>query len=49
MVGISQSPFKTINGNIKISTPGKIVIEKDDSPGIRGPFGTFNDEDDNEE
>lgn len=40
-VGISQSPFKTINGSVKIITPGKEVIEEDDSIDTRGPYGTF--------
>ena len=40
-IEISKSPFKTINGSVKIITPDKKVVEKDDSPGIRGPFGTF--------
>lgn len=40
-VGISQSPFKTINGSVKISTPDKKVIEEHDSINIRGPYGTF--------
>ena len=40
-VGISQSPFKTINGRVEISTPCKIVIKKDDSISTRGPYGTF--------
>ncbi|ODS31977.1 MAG: hypothetical protein SCARUB_02906 [Candidatus Scalindua rubra] len=48
-VGISQSPFKTINGTIKIKTPGKKVIEKDDSTDARGPYGTFVEEKDSEE
>ena len=48
-VGISQSPFKTINGKVKIHTPGKKAIEKDYAPGIRGPFGTYIDEEKEEE
>ena len=40
-IEIIKSPFKTINGSVKIITPDKKVVEKDDSPGIRGPFGTF--------
>ena len=40
-VGISQSPFKTINGSVKIITPGKKVIQEDDSINTRGPYGTF--------
>jgi hypothetical protein len=41
MVEISQSPFKTINGSVKISTPDMKVIEKDDVINTRGPYGTF--------
>ncbi len=48
-VGISQSPFRTINGTIKINTPGKKGIEKDDSTDTRGPYGTFVEEKDSEE
>lgn len=40
-IGIAQSPFRTINGRVKISTPEKKVIEKDDPINIRGPYGTF--------
>ncbi len=40
-VGISQSPFKTVNGSIEISTPEKKLIEKDDVINTRGPYGTF--------
>lgn len=40
-IGITQSPFRTINGSVKISTPEEKVIEKDDSINIRGPYGTF--------
>ncbi len=40
-IGISQSPFRTINGSVNISTPDKKVIEKDDSINVRGPYGTF--------
>ncbi len=43
-VGVSKSPFKTINGSIKIRTPGKKVVEEDDSINVRGPFGTFKEE-----
>ena len=43
-IEILKSPFKTINGSVKIITPDKKVVEKDDSPGIRGPFGTFAEE-----
>jgi hypothetical protein len=41
VVGISQSPFKTINGSVKIITPGKRIIKEDDSINTRGPYGTF--------
>jgi hypothetical protein len=40
-VGISQSPFKTINGSVKIRIPGKKILEKDDSINVRSPYGTF--------
>ena len=43
-VGVSKSPFKTINGSIKIRTPNKKVIEEDDPINVRGPFGTFKEE-----
>jgi len=48
-VGVSQSPFRTINGSIKIATPSKKVIEKDDSINIRGPYGTFIEEEEEKE
>ncbi len=48
-VGISQSPFKTINGSVKIITPGKTVIEEDDSINTRGPYGTFIEEEKEED
>ncbi len=48
-VGISQSPFRTINGSVEISTPGKIVIEEDDSINTRGPYGTFIEEEKEED
>ncbi len=48
-VGISQSPFKTINGSVKIITPGKNVIEEDDSINTRGPYGTFIEEEKEED
>ncbi|MBC8556041.1 MAG: hypothetical protein H8D23_41030 [Candidatus Brocadiales bacterium] len=47
-VGISQSPFKTINGSVKIRIPGKKVLEKDDSINVRGPYGTFIEEEEKE-
>ena len=43
-VVVSKSPFKTINGNITIRIPDKIVIEEDNSINVRGPFGTFKEE-----
>ncbi len=48
-VEISQSPFKSIIGTVKIETPDKGIIEKEDKDVIRGPYGTFIDEEDNEE
>jgi hypothetical protein len=48
-VGITQSPFRTINGSIEISTPGKKVIERDDSIDTRGPYGTFIEEEKEED
>jgi hypothetical protein len=48
-VEISQSPFKSINGTVKIETPDKGVIEKEDKDVIRGPYGTFIDEEDSKE
>ncbi len=48
-VGISQSPFRTISGSVMISTPDKKVIEEDDSINIRGPYGTFIEEEGKEE
>ena len=48
-VGISQSPFKTINGNVEISTPDMKIIEKDDVINTRGPYGTFIEEDEKKE
>jgi hypothetical protein len=48
-VGISQSPFKTINGSVKIITPGKKVIKEDDSINTRGPYGTFIEEEKEED
>ena len=48
-IEISKSPFKTINGNVKIVTPDKKAVEKDDSPGTRGPFGTFVEEEKEED
>jgi hypothetical protein len=43
-VGVSKSPFKTVNGSIKIRIPDKKVIEEDDYINVRGPFGTFKEE-----
>jgi len=48
-VGISQSPFRTINGSVKISIPDKKVIEEDDTLDTRGPYGTFIEEEGEEE
>jgi hypothetical protein len=48
-VEISQSPFKSIIGTVKIETPDKGIIEKEDKDVIRGPYGTFIDEEDPEE
>ncbi len=48
-VGISQSPFKTINGNVKIITPGKKIIQEDGSINTRGPYGTFIEEEKEED
>ena len=48
-VGISQSPFRTVSGSVKISTPDKKVIEEDDSINIRGPYGTFIEEEEKED
>ncbi len=48
-VGISQSPFKTINGSVNIVTPGKKVIQEDDSINTRGPYGTFIEEEKEED
>ena len=43
-VEISQSPFKSIIGTVKIETPDKGAIDKEDKDVIRGPYGTFIDE-----
>lgn len=48
-VEISQSPYKSIIGEVKIETPDKGIIEKEDYEVIRGPYGTFIDEEDPEE
>ncbi len=48
-VGIAQSPFKTINGSVEISTPDMKIIEKDDVINTRGPYGTFIEEDEKKE
>ncbi len=47
-VEISQSPYKSIIGEVKIETPDKGIIEKEDYEVIRGPYGTFIDEEDPE-
>jgi hypothetical protein len=43
-VEISQSPFRSIIGTVKIETPDKGIIEEEDHDVIRGPYGTFIDE-----
>jgi hypothetical protein len=48
-VGIAQSPFRTINGSVEIITPEEKEIEKDDGINTRGPYGTFIEEDDDNE
>ncbi len=48
-VEISQSPYKSIIGEVKIETPDKGIIDKEDYEVIRGPYGTFIDEEDPEE
>jgi hypothetical protein len=48
-INISQSPFISINGTVKIETPDKEIIEKEDHDVVRGPYGTFIDEEDPEE
>lgn len=48
-VEISQSPYKSIIGEVKIETPDKGIIEKEDYEVIRGPYGTFIEEEDPEE
>jgi hypothetical protein len=40
-IEISKSPFKTINGSVKIITPDKKIIKENDSINTRGPFRTF--------
>jgi|APSaa5957512535_1039671.scaffolds.fasta_scaffold53810_2 hypothetical protein len=40
-VGISPSLFKTLIGSVKISTPARKVVEGEDHEEVRGPFGTF--------
>ncbi len=47
-VEISQSPFKSINGTVKIETPGKSIIEVEDYEEVRGPYGTFIEDEDSE-
>ncbi len=48
-VEISQSPYKSIIGEVKIETPDKGIIEKEDYEVIRGPYGTFIDEENSDE
>jgi hypothetical protein len=48
-IKISQSPFISINGTVKIETPDKGITEKEDHDVVRGPYGTFIDEEDPEE
>ncbi len=48
-VEISQSPFISIIGTVKIETPEKGAADKEDQDVIRGPYGTFIDEEDSEE
>ena len=45
-VEISQSPFKSINGTVKIETPDKSIIEDEDYKDVRGPYGTFIEDED---
>ncbi|MDR4503967.1 MAG: hypothetical protein MRK01_04130 [Candidatus Scalindua sp.] len=40
-LAISQSLFRSISGNVKIVTPDKTTIDKDDHDITRGPYGTF--------
>lgn len=48
-VVISQSPFRSIIGTVKIETPDKGIIEEEEHDVIRGPYGTFIDERDSKE
>lgn len=48
-VEISQSPFKSVIGTVKIETPEKGAVDKEDKDVIRGPYGTFIDKEDSEE
>jgi len=48
-IGISKSPFKTINGSVEIITPSKKVIQEKDPINARGPFGTLVEEEKEEE
>jgi len=43
-VEISQSLFISVNGSVKIKTPGKKIVEEEKHDIIRGPYGTFIDE-----
>ncbi len=48
-IEILKSPFKTINGSVKIITPSKKVIQEKDPINARGPFGTLVEEEKEEE
>ncbi len=48
-IEISKSPFKTINGSVKIITPSKKVIQEKDPINARGPFGTLVEEETEED
>ena len=43
-VEISQSLFRSISGSVQIKTPGKKIVEEENHDIIRGPYGTFIDE-----
>ncbi len=48
-IEISKSPFKTINGSVKIITPGKKATPEKDPINARGPFGTLVEEETEED
>jgi hypothetical protein len=48
-IEISKSPFKTINGSVKIITPGKKATPEKDPINTRGPFGTLVEEETEED